>query len=251
MKTILFLLIFSISSFTFASVAVLSDLDDTIKITNSGKEIDGAINAFLTDDVFSGMPQFLKEAKTYAPDLHILSASPKFLRGKISASFKKRNIEIKTLTLKNSLGGETKLEYKVAAIKKLLEESADDFVLIGDDVGQDPEAYEEIQRLYPNRILASYIHVIKNRHFAGTKYWSTFDLALREFLAGRMTESAVTLIAEKILKEPKFSFIIPSFAHCPPSAEVWSWQTSTIFSQAAFTLASKLSQQCLARSSGI
>jgi phosphatidate phosphatase APP1 len=251
MKFLITIILAFTSSLTLASVAILSDLDDTIKITNSGEEIDGAINAFLTDDVFTGIPEFLKEAQVYAPDLHILSASPKFLRAKISASLQKRNIPVRSITLKNSLGGESKFQYKVAAIKKLIENSGDDFVLIGDDVGQDPEAYAEIRRLFPNRILATYIHVIKNRSFTGTKYWSTFDLALREYQAGRMHSSAVTLVAEKILREPKFSYVIPSFAHCPSSLEVWRWQTGTMFSYAAFAVATKISSQCLVRSSGI
>lgn len=250
MKTLILFLLFSLSS--FASITIVSDLDDTIKITNSGEEMDGAINAFLTDNVFTGMPEFLKTAKAYAPDLHVLSASPQILRGRIQSSFKKRKLEVKSIILKNSLGGESKLVYKVRELKRLFAETSDDFILIGDDVGQDPEAYAELAKLYPNRVLAIYIHVIKNRPIpGGTQYWTSFDLFLREFIASRMTESAVVEASELLLEEPKFSLIIPDFAHCPTAATVWDWQVATIHSRIAATLTAKLVKECQAASSGI
>lgn len=251
MKNILFILPLFLSLQTFAGISIVSDLDDTIKITNSGEEIEGGINAFLKDDVFTGMPEFLTQAKAYTNELHILSASPHLLRSKILKSFKKRNIEIASLTLKNSLGGETKLEYKVKELKRIFESNSDDFILLGDDVGQDPEAYAEIQKLYPTRVLAIYIHVIKNRPFSGTPYWTSFDLFLREYLASRMTDSVVQYSAELILSEKKFPFIIPTFANCPSESRVWSWQLETPFLAEAQKVSEHIIKQCKVRSSGI
>jgi Uncharacterized conserved protein (DUF2183) len=252
MKNLLILwsLIFSLN--TFASVSIISDLDDTIKITNSGNEVDGTISAAFKSVVFTGIPEFFLATKDYANEMHVLSASPIMLRAKIEATLKKRQIAYTSLILKNAQNHETKFDYKVKAIKMLMENNPDDFVLIGDDVGQDPEAYAEIQRLYPNRILAIYIHVIKNRAIpAGTKYWTSFDLFLREFAAARMNPGWVehasrTLLAEKDLKK-----IIPDFADCPKNTGTWAWQTDVWVGDEVPAVLKMVSSYCQARNSSI
>lgn len=252
MKT-LFILLALLSSFTIsASVSIVSDLDDTIKITNSGDTVEGAINAALKSDVFSGITEFFMGAKNYSQDLYILSASPTILRLKIQSTLSKRHIPYKKLILKNAADQESKLSYKVREINKIMDESSEDFILIGDDVGQDPEAYAEIQRLHPERVLAIYIHVINNRTIpAGVKYWTSFDLFLREFLAGRMSPSWVEKGLEMILKEKENDKIIPSFAHCPTDPIVWSWHQDSDYAVEALSLGMKISQACQASHSGI
>lgn len=252
MKNIIILIVCIFSLSTFASISIVSDLDDTIKITNSGDEVDGAINAAFRSDVFTGITEFFSGAKLYTNELHVLSASPLILRGKIISTLKKRKIHFDSLTLKNALAGETKLEYKVKEMKKLIEKSSDDFILIGDDVGQDPEAYAEIQRLYPERVLAIYIHMVKNRSIpSGIKYWTSFDLFLREFMTGRMTPGWVEQGLQTMMNEEKFLFIIPDFAHCPRTRNHWEWQTSSMYSAEAFVLTQKILDNCQLRNSGI
>ena len=250
-KIILILcLVFSLSS--FASISIVSDLDDTIKITNSGEELDGAISAFFKNDVFTGMPDFFSAARLYSNELHILSASPKILRLRISSTLKAKKIQFESLTLKNAIAGESKLDYKVSAIKKLFEASSDDFILIGDDVGQDPEAYKAIQELYPNRVLAIYIHVINGRDLPEgvVKYWTTFDLFLREHSAGRMLPAWVGMGAELVLLEKKNQMIIPDFAKCPTNPAVFAWQLGTEFRKLALEVSLKMTKYCLSRNSG-
>lgn len=244
----IFSLLFSLSS--FSSISIVSDLDDTIKITNSGHEIDGAISAFFKNDVFTGMPEFFTASRLYTNELHVLSASPKILRSRIIATLKSKQIEYDSLTLKET--GLSKLDYKVGELKKLLASSPDDFILIGDDVGQDPEAYLEIKRLFPDRVLAIYIHVINGRTLSRSvvKFWTSFDLFLHEQIAGRMSPSWVGMAAEITLNEQKMKFIFPRFAKCPTNAQAWSWQLSTEFARIAKEVGEKLTAYCLSRSSG-
>jgi hypothetical protein len=245
----IFLVLFNLNS--YASISIVSDLDDTIKITNSGEEIDGAINAFFKDDTFTGIPEFFSMARIYTNELHVLSASPKLLRHKITSTLNKKKIKFESLILKDSLGGQSKFEYKVAAIKRLMEKSTDDFILIGDDVGQDPEAYEAIRVLYPNRVLAIYIHMIKSRPIPNTltKFWTSFELFLREYSAGRMLDSGVDIGAKVVLDEINMKFIIPSFANCPANPAVWSWQLMTPYALQASEISKKVSAYCLSRNS--
>ena len=244
------LVLLSLNS-VFAGITIVSDLDDTIKITNSGTQVDRAINALFTKHVFTGIPEFYQGAKFYADELHIVSASPTLLRGLILADLKKKNIEINSLTLKNLSSRETKLEYKVKAIQQLIENSSDDFVMIGDDVGQDPEVYDALLKHYPNRVLATYIHVITGRKIpeSSVPYYTTFDLFLREYLAGRMQKAAVEKGVAALKDEQNMELIFPHFAQCPKTPAVWLWQAPTVFVADALSLTAKFNRHCLARHS--
>ncbi len=247
-KILLFVsLVFSLSS--YASISIVSDLDDTIKITNSDDLGGGAIGV-LKNDVFTGIPEFFSAARLYTNELHILSASPKILRGKITATLNMKKIQFESLTLKD--GTASKFDFKLAELKKIFAKSSDDFILIGDDVSQDAAAYEAIRALYPNRVLAIYIHKVKDREVpdSAVSYWTSFDLFMREQMAGRMLPAWVGHGAEVILNEKKMKFIFPDFAKCPTTPDVYSWQLTTEFAQASNDVTQKLIQYCLSRNSG-
>lgn len=232
----------------FADVSIITDFDDTIKITEGS----GDITDYLDDDIYTGMPEIFSGTRTYAKSLYVLTASPSVIKARVRQILSRNKIFYKELVLRSNLR-EGKFEYKVKAITKILKASQDDFILIGDDVGKDPEVFSEIQRLFPDRILNSYVHVVKARTIPMdvTPYWTSFDLALREHLEGRMNEGWVEKIWNKLMLEPKFKYIFPKKADCPTSTDVWEWQMTTVFQPEAFSLGEKLSALCLARQSVI
>ena len=244
MKKLLFALSFILSFNAVAAISIISDLDDTIKIT----EASGRPGDLLGDDVYVGMPDFLKGAKNYAPDLYILSASPNLIRAKVKSVLKKRDVTFKSLILRKNLL-EGKFEFKVKKIKEILDSTSDEFILIGDDVGKDPEVYAEIKRLYPDRILASYIHSITGRSFTSDAviYWTSFDLSLRELLANRMELEVVEASAEKFigLEDALMKEVFPKKAQCPKTSLVWEWQLETVMQEQSNLLIDKFVNYCL------
>lgn len=249
MKTLLiiFSLLFSLS--VFADIAIVSDLDDTIKITEAG----GDPTDIIGEDVFTGIPEFFEGAKEYATSLHIVSASPLFLRSKIKKLLKNKSIEYNSLTLRRNVF-EDKFTYKVRAIKKILDETNDDAILIGDDLGKDPEVFSEIKRQFGNRVLATYVHKVNGRPFesgVSFSYWTTFDLVLREFEAYRMDPSVVETISSLLLSAKDMELIFPRKAECPSEAAIWDWQTRSAFSIEALKLIEKFTGFCQARQSDI
>jgi hypothetical protein len=245
MKTLFSIIAFFLSFQLAASVLVISDLDDTIKITEAGEPED-----FIGDKVYAGMPEFLHEVKEYAPRLFILSASPSLLRKKIESTLRKRGIRYEELILRKNIF-EDKFSYKVRKIKKILDSSSEDVLLLGDDLGKDPEVFLEIKRLYPARVLKSYIHVVNKRNIpSGTvTYWTSFDLALREFSSYRLDADSVERIFERLETEADLELIFPRKADCPTLSTTWEWQTQTIFMQDALRLSQRLTYFCQARQS--
>jgi hypothetical protein len=244
MKKILIPFIFFLSFKTFGSITILSDLDDTIKITQGrGRPTD-----FLGDDVYTGMPEFFKESRKYAGSLYILSASPSLLQNKIKSTLQKKKINYQGLILRKNVS-EDKFSYKVRAIKKIMNSSTDDFIFLGDDLGKDPEVYTEISRLYPGRVLGVYIHIVNGRPLKGEliPYWTSFDLFLREFESYRMSSLAVEKIIDTLMKDKNPHLIFPKKAQCPTSSNVWEWQMRTIFMSEAQALIKKFIGFCQLR----
>lgn len=241
------LLSFFLSFHSFAGINVISDLDDTIKITDAGNLGRATVNGIFSDKVFTGMPEFLKETRTFADALFVVSAGPKLIKSRVISLMKKHEIQHDGIFLRKIPGKEGKLEYKLRTIVDLMEKNPGDVILLGDDVDLDPEIYAEVQKKFPERILGIYIRAVENREIpAGfTKYWTSLDLALKEHLAGRLSETSVLAVIEPLLKETKLKRIFPKFAHCPTSAVMWEWQLSTLFSAEAQELSGKLNQYCM------
>ncbi len=245
MKTFLFAFLISINS--FAGITVISDLDDTIKITDAGNLRNATYNGVFTEKVFTGMPEFLKMARKYSDSLHVVSAGPKLIKSRVASLLRKYKIQHDGIHMRAIPGKEGKLEFKVRAILEIMSKDENDVILMGDDVDLDPEVYTEVMNKHPERVLGAYIHTVKNRPISEkfTRYWTSLDLALQENIAGRLDNDSVSAVIEPLLKETKLSHIIPKFADCPTSSVVWEWQVSTMFSVEALDLTRKLNEFCL------
>lgn len=250
MKNLIFcilLTLFSLSS--WAGITIVSDLDDTIKITNSGDEIDGAVNAAFRSDVFVGMSELWMGMESYTNEQHILSASPTVLRLKIQSTLKKRQIGYTSIILKNYLIKEDKLTYKIRMIEELMKTNTDDFIFMGDDVGMDPEVYDHFIQKYPQRVLISYIRPVKNRAIPKSSkiFFTNFDIALHEYQSGRLSASWVETVADRLVETTKLSHIVPEFAHCPKDETHFKPQFKSDYAVQAKKIAQKVVDYCQTR----
>lgn len=234
----------------FAKVVIVSDLDDTIKITNVGSAYQATVNGVFKKNVFSGMPEFLKEARSYSEDLHVLTASPSLIYKNVHRTLNQNNIKFKSLFLRNIIKDRNSYNYKIGRLKYLIDKSDDEFILIGDDANHDPEIYDEIKNLYPNKVIAVYIHVIRGRELPITSqaYYTAADLALRELEVGRMSVDSARLVLTTLQNEQKLWFIRPHFSVCPESTETWNWQAQSILFHEAAQLAERVVSYCTAES---
>lgn len=232
-----------------SAISVISDLDDTIKITNAGDAIEATVNGVFTLTAYTGMPAVINEMDSEDGKFYVLSASPAFLKPRVKELLAKNNLKPDGIILRNVLRRESTFEFKTRSIRTILENSPDDFILLGDDVDKDPVVFEAIQKEFPHRITAAYIHVIKDREIpAGvTRYWTAFDLAVREASAGRLNSDSVLKVFGVVNTGRKLKEIIPKFANCPLSATTWEWQLATAFSQESLELSSKLVSFCKSR----
>lgn len=244
-KLILISLLVSFNS--LAGIQIISDLDDTIKITNSGNLWESIGYGSSRRKVYAGMPEFLAASRSYVNALNVISSSPRILKYQVNNLLEKHKIQVENIVLNRNFNRPGHTEYKTNAIKNMLESNQDSFILMGDDVGEDPEIYDAIIKLYPNRILASYIHIVKNRSVPATaiKYFTTLDLAIREHQAGRLAEQQVSDVINSIFNARELESVFPEFSFCPTELADDALLTEASYAADASLLNNKLTEYCL------
>ncbi len=218
-----------------AGIRVVSDIDDTTKITDVGDPLAAIANGLFGKRAFAGMRELYQsfaidrkytfDYVTGAPDV-VRFLAAKFLS---DAGFPDGKLHTRPFL---GFGGLRK--YKTRVIHKLMDENPNDvFIFVGDDTASDFEVYDELFRSAPERVLAIYIRKVTNRNLPPSAYpfLTAFDIARIEFQMGRLEVIQAAPVALAILGEKKDNRIIPKYSYCPlnPSLidpQMDGWDTS-------------------------
>ena len=221
MKAMFFLLATTlIFSNSYAKTLIISDIDDTIKLTdvlNSKPEI--VRNALLSKKAFSGMGQLYKELGTKETSIHYVSGSPTIIRSIVNKFLQYNEFpQEQNLVLKR--GSIHTFEYKVEAIKNIISiEQPDEIILIGDDTEVDPEVYDTISKLNPLKVSGIYIRAIQNRALPDNgltrNFFAAVEIAGVEHLKGNLTTAAVSKITKSFIDQDKKSQLAIKKRYCP------------------------------------
>jgi hypothetical protein len=217
-----------------ADIRVVSDIDDTAKISNVGNPIGLAWNSFFSTTPFTGMKELYSSfayERGYA--FHYLTAAPSIYRGKVRRFLSTNAFPEGELHTRPLFRSETTQAYKVRTLLELFARfPADFFILIGDDTQKDAAAYDEAYRSAPDRVLAIYIHKVTNNPLppSAYSYLSAYDIARTEYLMGRLQVWEASPVALSIIAEPRLNRVVPRFSYCPrkrppglldPKVEEW------------------------------
>ena len=210
---ILFTLIFS---FQVHAISIITDLDDTVKITNVQNKPAALWNALFNRDAFKGMPNLLSKYSKAGGDIFIVSASPNLFEKAIQDFINKNEIEVRQLYLRKLSELGRKEQYKLESIREILTNHPGEYILLGDDVEIDAKVYAQIKQEFPEQIKAVYIHqVVGGKDLPGTKFHSAYDIALEELLADRFTQLDYTAVWFNFTKELEYEQVFPKFKTCP------------------------------------
>lgn len=227
---------------------VISDVDDTIKITNSGDTLQGAWRGLFTKDVFPAMPELYNAWAKDGATLHFVTASPSLLEKKIKELLAFYEVPYETLILRRNLF-ESKLKYKVRSISQIMDRYPDEqVVLVGDDVGQDPEVFQELEKLYPGRVLSSYIRPVEAREIPLNQipYVTAFDIVNEEHQEGRLSYSTL-LNTARLVVVGDAAKLFPKFAWCPTDLTGTRLPTETSPFVSAYAVKARIEMICRAR----
>jgi phosphatidate phosphatase APP1 len=146
-----------------APFLVVSDLDDTLAVTNVAS-VRGVLSSVFLEDAETqpaapGMAAFLRclaEGRPVPPPFAIVSGSPVQLAPRVDRFLEKNRFPPAALYLRN-LGPRTLSGYKEPVLAELLSRFAQPVVLVGDSGERDPEIYAALARANPGRVLRIYV----------------------------------------------------------------------------------------------
>ena len=216
----IFFILALISHSALGQVHIVSDLDDTIKITNVLDRSQATRNGLFSLKAFEGVPKVIQEMRSYVDSFTVVSASPKQLTTRIRKLLRRHNIIPDQLFTRNFFRDGDTVEYKTKVLEEILSQKKGHIILFGDDTEHDPDIFLDIQTRFPGRILAVYIHAIRNIELPKgfQKYFTGMEIARGEVRAERMNLIEAYSVMNSIqIAGPELVF--PDFAYCPKKLE--------------------------------
>ena len=168
-----------------AGISVISDIDDTMKVTEVRDREAMLRNTFLRPfKVVPGMAEVYRGwARESGATFHYVSASPWQLYEPLTAFFTEEGFPAGTMHMKlfrlkdrsffNLFGSPR--EHKLTVIEPmLLAFPQRRFILVGDSGEKDPEAYGELARKFPQQIVRIFIRDVTGETVGSERYRNTF-----------------------------------------------------------------------------
>jgi hypothetical protein len=195
---------------------VVTDFDDTVKVTHVQNKRQALCNTLLSRKTFLGAAQLLNEFKSVGAPISIVSGGVIHLKALMYDDLKKAALKSDRIYMRHFLA-ESTLDYKYGKLVELLQHFELPMVLIGDDTQVDPDAYARFAREYPLYVKAVYIHRVTGRPLPriARPYHTPFEIAVYEHLDGRLPRKSLEAIGELILQTQNSSDLFPDFVRCP------------------------------------
>lgn len=143
-----------------AKTLVVSDIDDTIKISHVLDTSESIKNALKTGNVFADMNLVYQGIKTLDKDVqfyYVSNAIRAFMQKSHQKFLVQNNFPEGTLSLRPSL---SEKNFKLEEIRKIIaDEKPDRVVFFGDNGERDPKIYAQLVKEHPKVRFVTYIHV--------------------------------------------------------------------------------------------
>lgn len=155
--------VFFLSAVSSAKDLVVSDIDDTLKISHVNSMVDSVQNAFVTNRPFLGMSSVLLAVKNKNPDIQLVylsNAPSSLLEGSHRTFLKENNFPLGEVRLRTR---ESAANHKLVQLRQLIQlHRPQKMLLIGDNGEKDPVIYEQIQKEFPIIEMTILIHQVGN-----------------------------------------------------------------------------------------
>lgn len=146
-------------SVALAKILVISDIDDTLKVSHVLSTVGAVSSAFDDDSHFIGMAEIFQDLKKHHKDIefHYVSLAPKILMSERHQSFLEENgFPITKLHMNPGVRQDSQLKQKI--IRKLLKGTKPELVIYFGDNGQfDVVVYDQMVKEFPQIPTVTYI----------------------------------------------------------------------------------------------
>ncbi|MBK7892984.1 MAG: hypothetical protein IPJ84_19665 [Bdellovibrionales bacterium] len=203
-----------------SAYVLVTDVDDTIKVTHVRDVVDRTVRFFTEPQSFAGMDLLYKRMLNSQPhgEFAVVSGAPRAVQMAVQWFLVAFGFPAPSYLQTREMFEDTAL-FKIKAISNLFRFNERDgavVVMVGDDTEQDPFVYDNVSKNYYIEPTV-YIRRVSNRGIgAGAQYFdSAADIAVLEFLAGRLEPQDVYDVYKSILSEAELPRLFVPGEYCP------------------------------------
>jgi hypothetical protein len=224
-----------------ASSFVLSDVDDTVKITGVESWSDAIPNAVCSREAFPGMASLYRGilGTDSRSGLTFVTGSPSLLKGAIEEFLELNGFAALApsvrLFTRNAIGRPETWTFKTQTLDREIRSILSSPVsrrgetqifLFGDDAEKDPDVYWEMQRRFPGKVARVFIRRVREgaKTLLGqVPITSSVEAALVLWEDGTLPATSVEAVIQDFYDQKTGTFYgeraYPDFAVCPPRGE--------------------------------
>jgi phosphatidate phosphatase APP1 len=206
-----------------AKTIVISDIDDTIKMTGVlNNKLHVGFNGLFSKRAFAGMSELYNEYHAKGYGIYYVSGSPKMIDCRIEDFLVEKDFpQGDQRFLKDKIGSNT-YNFKMESIRNVIaKENPTTLILIGDDTEHDPDVYNDISKEYPGLVEAIYIRAVQDAKLPFNKkmknFFSSVEVAANELIRGQLDFKGLEKVTDGFVEQTKGSGIQLTDFYCPKS----------------------------------
>lgn len=246
-----------------AKTIVISDVDDTLKVSHAIDLVDAAAYATDIDSRFLGMSEVLQIIKLHDPKAAItyLSRGPEFVIAETHKNFLRNgNFPAGDYIARTNLPLE---QHKAIHIREILKrEKPDTVIMIGDNGEQDPQTYHQIfqENIQSGIRFLPYIHIVYSKNSSVDRGTTLFpeqvgfasavelaiDLAKNNLVSQENAQELLRTMGPILVNEPAGKaygeMVWASFSKCTDF--VWKWNSELAKYQGLKAVQVRIQKQC-------
>jgi phosphatidate phosphatase APP1 len=218
----IFILVLSFNSISYAveKPFIISGFDDVLRQAENTGLLKAAIKILDEDKSFAGMPELYSAISTQEslPQFSLVSAIATWFDPRINKLLMKYQYPSNKRYLRNWLSEWSIEEFKVSKINTIISQKPNrKFIVIFDNSDASLALADELHAKFADKIQTIYLHQIEEKKLpaSATKYYTAFDIAMNEYVEGRMTLGEVAKVGRAILDIQLVEKLFPSYAVCP------------------------------------
>jgi len=210
-----------VGSASARAVTLISDIDDTIKVSHVNSVI-GIVKNVRSLNAFPGMASVYQSLATSGSvtSFYYLSGSPRLLSHHLHTFLNANQFPKGSMMLRGFREGKDVGDYKLARLRKLLPTLSEKVVLVGDDTEKDADVFAQIKSEFPSKVDAIYIHRVTGRDLSvaavtagASVFMTSADLAAELFQDEKLSAGEVLATTSLLLADDS-SPVIARFQKC-------------------------------------
>lgn len=198
---------------------IISGFDDVLRQAENTGLFRAALKILEEDKTYAGMPELYREMSKSetVPNFVLVSAISHWFDPRIERFLVESKYPAHHRMLRNWLTQWSINEFKLKAIEEIIASRKDrEFIVIFDNSNASIEMAPVLRERFP-QIKQVYLRQVVEKSLpkGASGFFTAFDIALAEYEASRLGESAVQAVAQALLQEKNKEFILPSYGLCP------------------------------------